>query len=1006
MLQSKSEWTENVLSKNSKFEVTSELGSNKDQKRGCRRIFSKSLLTFTLIFICVLFFVFGLFYTFPRLLKDLIGLYNSQDGELLRSDTRISDIIEHKRVSPFFLRKIDPVFKNYRDLDFYKSYKNNNISIYSTDSRMLKVIEEPEYNITDISLISDNNYDDENYSPLSGKLSNFEESMKNSTEDGLNNYICNLFVTSEHQIKSGEYQLGMESKLGSCILRTVFVQIPESIRAKKDKATLNAINSINGTLLAVKGIIESLNNKPSDQGALVLLSSNMEYSEDWVSVVKNLYSDWEGQTHVSQMLFSPWSTSKSFFTGKHAVPALDYNFMILNIPPEVNKHKNYSAEFSDNLAESLTTVITFLNDFRDILEDSLDKIKNELNMDFIVENNFTDDLLLYNNNTLESYNSLNKYFNENNKLLTDNFMASIALELSKLVENTPLTIVDSSSLSRDKLERFYKKDISSIYSTDVNSTQVVIISSGERKKIATYNYEEKFRRVCLYQAHTEMRSILRSTVTRASLVEYARFHGYSYSLFDGSFYDRIPRILFTDWSKQGYYIKLFSGLRLLFWDLDKVGEFIGKHINNYKQSFVDEDVYNEFLEKVVPNNVNVNWDREHDGKFGFTGEIKKGGISGLEGIQMTPANNRVDICDFIVWFDMDTAITNKYFSVEKLLYDHYPSIGEGYNDKYKGIEKDTSNIAFFAARDSEWKSRLSLVNSGFMIFSRSRYSLQTIFHAIALSPTQSQEVVKNGRFWPEQSTLSHAVFKLYNHSLSSPKETFSFNGEFNETVRALFSDISACSPFLFSTLNNETNIYTHSLIVSQKTANGFLHIKPDQFGQGPWYPGDWFIHAAGHSSPFRDNVLTGLIFSINTIGFSREEIREYKRTCYPSLDFVYGGLDWLIAFLSHEFDEFESGKDGVFGEILSSYNNVDVAFNFVKRFMAVKTRSTIGESFEYYNQTTYDKIHFLRCYYELPMDVRWTVTEASALSTACIIGFVAFVSLSLFYKYYPRKGQH
>ncbi|KAK6587557.1 hypothetical protein RS030_91496 [Cryptosporidium xiaoi] len=1000
MPQSKSEWTEKELSKNLKFEVSPGLDSNiVDQNKGCKRIISKPLLAFIFILTCILFFIFGLLYTFPRLVQDLIDLYSNQDGHSLRLDTRISDMFQNKRLSSSSLRT-DSASKN-RNLDFFQSYKENDISISSSNSRMLRVNEESESNITYISSIPDGNYDDDNYSPLSGRLGNYEELMMNLSNVSSKDYICNSFITLDY-FSLDQDQMNKDSKLGNCNVSTIFVQVPESIRMREDNATLNAINSINGTFLAVKQVIETLRNKPADQGALILLSSNMKYSEDWVSVIKKLYSDWEGQTHVSQIIFSPWSTSKSFFTGKHAVPALDFNFMILNIPPEINNQKNYSAEFSDSLVESMSTVKTFLEEFLIILKENLERIENGLSVDFLVENKFTDDLFIYNNNSFESYDSLNNYFNKNSKLLTDNYMASLALELSKLVENTPLTIVDSTNLSKDKLERFYKKDVSGIYSTDINSTQVVIISSAERKKLARYGYEEKFRRVCIYQAHTEMRSILRSTVTRASIVEYARFHGYSYSLFDGSFYDRIPRILFTDWSKQGFYIKLFSGLRLLFWDLDKVGEFIGKHIDNYKQNFVDEDIYNEFLEKVVPDNVNINWDRQHDGKLGLTGEIREGGISGLEGIQMTPTNNRVNVCDFIVWFDMDTAITNKYFSVEKLLDNHYP-IGESHNKKYKGVEKDASNIAFFAARDSEWKTRLSLVNSGFMIFSRSRYSLQTIFHAIALNPTQSQEVVRNGRFWPEQSTLSHAVFRLYNYSLSSPTETFVLNGGFNETIRALFSDISACSPFLFSTMNNETDIYAYSLIVSQRTANGFLHIKPDQFGQGPWYPGDWFIHAAGHSSPFRDNVLTGLIFSINTIGFPQEEIREYKRTCYPSLNFVYGGLDWLIAFLSHEFNEFESGKDGVFGQVLSNYNNVDVAFNFVRRFMAVKTRSTVGESFEYYNKTTYDKIHFLRCYYELPMDVRWTVAEASALSTACLIGLGAFISLSLFYRFYPKK---
>ncbi|KAH7649099.1 hypothetical protein FG379_003664 [Cryptosporidium bovis] len=1001
MPHSKSEWTEKEVSKNSKFEVSPGLDSNiVDQNKGCKRIISKPLLAFIFIITCVLFFIFGLLYTFPRLVQDLIDLYSNQDGDSLRLDTRISDMFQNKRLSSSSLRS-DSALKN-RNLDFFQSYKENDISISSSNSRMLRVTEESESNITYISSIPDGNYDDDNYSPLSGRLSNSDGLMMNLSNFSSKDYICNSFITLDY-FSSDQYQRNEDSKLGNCNVSTIFVQVPESIRMREDNATLNAINSINGTFLAVKQVIETLRNKPADQGALILLSSNMKYSEDWVSVIKKLYSDWEGQTHVSQIIFSPWSTSKSFFTGKHAVPALDYNFMILNIPPEINNQKNYSAEFSDSLVESMSTVKNFLEEFLIILKENLERIENGLSVDFLVENKFTDDLFIYNNNSFESYDSLNNYFNKNSKLLTDNYMASIALELSKLVENTPLTIVDSTNLLKDKLERFYKKDVSGIYSTDINSTQVVVISSAERKRLARYGYEEKFRRVCLYQAHTEMRSILRSTVTRASIVEYARFHGYSYSLFDGSFYDRIPRILFTDWSKQGFYIKLFSGLRLLFWDLDKVGEFIGKHIDNYKQSFVDEDIYNEFLEKVVPDNVNIDWDRQHDGKIGLTGEIRGGGISGLEGIQMTPTNNRVNVCDFIVWFDMDTAITNKYFSVEKLLDNHYLSIRESHNEKYKGVEKDASNIAFFAARDSEWKTRLSLVNSGFMIFSRSRYSLQTIFHAIALNPTQSQEVVRNGRFWPEQSTLSHAVFRIYNYSLSSPTETFLLNGGFNETIRALFSDISACSPFLFSIMNNETDIYAYSLIVSQRTANGFLHIKPDQFGQGPWYPGDWFIHAAGHSSPFRDNVLTGLIFSINTIGFPQEEIREYKRTCYPSLNFVYGGLDWLIAFLSHEFNEFESGKDGVFGQILRNYNNVDVAFNFVRRFMAVKTRSTVGESFEYYNKTTYDKIHFLRCYYELPMDVRWTVAEASALSTACVIGLAAFISLSLFYRFYPKK---
>ncbi|KAJ1608119.1 putative GPI anchor-containing protein [Cryptosporidium canis] len=845
-------------------------------------------------------------------------------------------------------------------------------------------------------------YNPEGKSPLSGMLTLGSNSTVSSPEEGevssdqTPSYTCHKIVSLTSNSSANETDAHVAEE--NC--KTYFVSagpIPEQLR-DSDLATINAYKHLNEAFQSVKMAAEILEGRPKDEGLLVTMATKMNYQSDWKSSLEKIYANWEYSTFVSQIILTSWTISKSFFAGSHYAPALDFGFMVLNIPPEGKD------EYSATTKQSLDVVKSFVSNLGEILDSTMAKLLEGPNYSIISENRLTENLFTNWNYTDDSFSYISSYFNKNQSMLLEHYLTSAALDVSRLVEKLPLTIVDSMILAKDNFERLYKEDRSELRLTNPNETQVVVIPPVERKRIARYDYEEKFRRVCIYQAHTEQKSILRSTPSRASMAEYARYHGYSYFLFDGSFYDSIPRSMFTDWSKQGYYMKLFSGLRLLFWDLDKVADVLGKVIKDPYSNVMSEELYSKLLEDVVPDNPNIDWDMLHNGKLGRTGEINPKGTSGREGIQMTPSNMKVDICDYVVWFDLDIAITNKFFSIERVLDSNTPESPNAPPEMFKKVLKDVGDISIFTTRDSEWRSRNSLVNSGFLIVSRSRYSLQSLFHAIALNPIDSQEIVRNGRFWPEQSTLTHAVVNIFNHSYGSPNQTYEFLDSPIATVDDVKVKLVGTTPIAFTAYSNETGRYTHSIITSQRVANGFLQINPDIYGEGPWAPGDLFIHAAGQKSPFRDNVLSGMLYSIHTIGFSPNEVEFYKNNCYVSLDFVYQGLDRLIDHLSHEFSEFDKAKSNDLSNKLQRFNNVDLTFNFIGRLMAVKTKANANDTSVYSDNANYEKVHFLRCSYTLAMSTKWSIAEAFALGGISVLGVTVIAIIFKLAKMKSGKG--
>ncbi|KAF7457404.1 hypothetical protein HWI79_2111 [Cryptosporidium felis] len=929
------------------------------------------------------------FHAIPRILENT-GLLFGTWGNPMRFDHRLSSIL------------LPPLESERGSLRGHSGSPYNAISVDTIRRRSLSEIQDDEIfegasepkrigNSSQAWLLADDSTFSNSSFPRSPVFNSTDFSVKDTGPTPvLANYTCHKLILSKNGNGDGEFQ-DLQSE-DNCKVHTVTYEPYTNKTGYFDIATANALNSLNGTLELVLKVVEILDKKPAEEGLLVVMVSEMQYEPNWESSLARLRANWNFQTQVSQIILTSWIISKSFLVGRHNVPALDFGFLIISIPPEIPEIDG-SVESLQNLRQSIKDVKLFVSKLRSIIEEGIFKLRRGPSLDTLRDNKFTFDLFDRWNFTDESYSSLSNYFNKNQTMLVESYLSSVALDLSRVVEEMPFTIVDSTNLAKDNLEYKYKKDANFLHSTDPKKTQVVIIPTVERKKIAKHGFEIKFRRICVYQAHTEQKSILRSTPSRASMAEYARYHGYSYFLFDGSFYDSIPRVMFTDWSKQGFYIKLFSGLRLLFWNLDKIGELFGVNMGNPYADILSEKKYVRFLEDVVPGEVNLDWDREHDGKLRKFGRWQAGNVSGREGVQITPSNLRVDVCDYIVWFDLDIAITNKYYSIERMLENNSPGTYTESKDMVKSVHKDIGDLSLLVARDSAWTERNSLVNSGFLLIARNRYSLQSLFHSIALDPVMSQEVVENGRFWPEQSTLTHAVLKIFNYTFGTPNETVRSFKDTLDTVNYIKNNFSGPAPVILTAYNNESNKYFHSVVTSQRVANGFLHISPNKYGEGPWYPGDLFIHAAGQKSPFRDNVLSGMVFSINSAGFSSDEIGHFKDSCYVSLEFVYQGLDKLIGHLSNEFEEFNEARARDYNDQLSGMDNVDLTFNFIKRLMAVKTRGYVGEFGQDLLSTDFEKIHFMRCDYFLPMSAKWSIAEAFAFGAASVLGIGAIITL-------------
>ncbi|KAL3130091.1 putative GPI anchor-containing protein [Cryptosporidium hominis] len=959
-------------------------------------VIPKSMIIFVSAATAISMFVLA-FHVIPTLVVNKYLLFE-QKGLPLRTDHRIFSFMKQSiNTKPNNFRGNNDSPSNALELEFLKYGSSESIQSFSKNRKLSEAI----LNNTNSSLYTHEN----NTTYISGSTTlNFNSDINSVPNLGAtetnskfnSNYVCHKFVSiskSDSSTIENEFTHNTKCKTHYILARS----LPRELN-KLDLATINAFNHLSEASQSVKMIAEILDNKKKDEGLLILMASKMNYEPDWKSSLERIHTNWEFNTYVSQIILTSWTISKSFFPGRHYTPALDFGFMILNIPQDSDDELT-----SMKIRASLDVVKSFISNLNLIIDGTLSKLFSGPNYSILTENSLTQDLFTNWTYFDHSFSFLSNYFNKNQSMLLEDYLTSAALDVSRLIEQLPLTIVDSVILARDNLDNLYKRNPTELRYTNPNETQVVIIPPVERKKIAKYNYEEKFRRICIYQAHTEQRSILRSTPSRASMAEYARYHGYSYFLFDGSFYDSIPKPVITDWSKQGFYMKIFSGLKLLFWNLDKIGDIFGKIINDPETNLMSEKFYSEFLESVMPNYLNVDWDARHNARIGSTGKINSKGSSGKEGIQITPSNIKANVCDYIVWFDLDIVITNKFFSIERILDSNTPEYNNKPPEIFRNIYKDAGEVVFLAARDSEWRNRNSFVNSGFFILSRSRASLQTLFHTLALDPVKSQEVVLNGRFWPEQSTMAHATLSIFNHSFSSPNQTYPFLDTKIDTVNDIKKKFVGSTPVMLTAYLEEIDRYAHSVLASQRFANGFIHMSPDAYGDGPWHPGDLFVHAAGQYSPFRDNVLSGLLYSINTVGFTYDEINYFKNYCYNSLDFVYRGLDRLIEELTYEFIEFEKARLSDPTKQLENINNVDLTFHFVKKLMAVKTRPSSKDVLTHPNQTSYEKIHFLRCNYSLSMAAKWSIAEAFVLGGISVFGIAIIAFIFKFARFYSIK---
>ncbi|KAL7066381.1 hypothetical protein ACR3K2_31760 [Cryptosporidium serpentis] len=765
----------------------------------------------------------------------------------------------------------------------------------------------------------------------------------------------------------------------------------------------------NGILIALKDIKKLLNHIPINKGILIVFAANMEFTNNWQNSLHEIYKSWNNNTYTSQIILGSWGTGRPFRLNEH-IPTLDFNFFVLNIP-SIN-----SSNQIINQTDSLEVVQEFINRFYNSLYNYTMEIKKYSKI-----NNKEDEIinLLNINNTsnksmVNFIGSENYFFNRNINSESDKWMGMIGVSLSKIVESLKGVIIDSVNMNNKNSFNIFGDKI--IYRT---YTQFVILSPVERKRIAKYQYENEYRRICLYQGHSDIKAILRASPARGSLAEYARYHGYAYFLYDSSFQKRIPKSIYNFWSRNGFYMKIFTALDILFWNITSVGEFLSKYMNNYSNNISEEKIYKKFLDENIPSyKLNYNWDLYHDGKFAHIEDyFPDGNNANGKAIQFTPGNIEANICDYAVWFDIDIAITDKHVSIERLMYLHNkdPELNTG-NDTYKGVIMDVSNFVMLAARDSAWNDRYSLVNSGFVIISRSRYGLQMIFHALSLDPILAESVIKYGSNWPEQTTLSHSVFYLYNNTVSTPNMTLDISKlDIKSIPLFIINNMSGPMPFLFTSKSRNNDDHQIVVIISQRLANGFLQMPPNSFGEGPWYPGDWFIHAAASKSPFRDNALAGLLYILNSEGISSDFINYYQDACALPFLTIYNGLDLMINYLRSQLD-----KHGQNIQTFTNDNNIpiskvsrsDIIMESMKHLMSIKTRNHINinndNSILSYNikDLDNDQIFTITCKWQLPLSLRWSIAETTTLAIATMVGIILFTLLYLFPHLCMKRDGH
>ncbi|EEA08234.1 uncharacterized protein CMU_019770 [Cryptosporidium muris RN66] len=825
-----------------------------------------------------------------------------------------------------------------------------------------------------------------NLSPLA--IWNYTDNINNSK------FICKKFLVSFNESILDNHNNGNVLDKG-CINHYIKATIDN--KYENVSYSINRLLAIfNGILIALKDIKDLLNNIPINKGMLIVFAANMEFTDNWQDSLHGMYKSWDNSTYTSQILLGSWGAGKPFRLNEH-IPTLDFNFFVLNIP---------SINFSNkiiNQTDSLEVVKEFINRFYNSLHNYTIEINKYSKM-----NNKKDEIIdsfninnTSNKSVVNFIGSENYFFNKNINSESDKWMGVIGVSLSRIVESLKGVIVDSVNMNKNSFNIFGDKVIYRTY------TQFIILSPVERKRIVKYQYENEYRRICLYQGHSDIKAILRASPARSSLAEYARYNGYAYFLYDSSFQKRIPKSIYNSWSRNGFYMKIFTALDILFWNITSIGEFLSKYMNNYSNNISEEKIYKKFLDKNIPSyKLNNNWDLYHDGKFAHIKDYTDVNDVNGEAIQFTPSNVKANICDYAVWFDIDIAITDKHVSIERLMYVHNKDteLKTG-NDTYNGIIMDVSNFVMLTARDSAWNDRYSLVNSGFVIISRSRYGLQMIFHALSLDPILAESVIKYGSNWPEQTTLSHSVFYLYNNTVSTPNMTLDISKlDIKSIPSFIINNMPGPTPFLFTSKSQNNDDYQIVVIISQRLANGFLQMPPNSFGEGPWYPGDWFIHAAASKSPFRDNALAGLLYVLNSEGINSDFINYYQDACALPFSTIYNGLDSIINYLRSQLDKHE-------GDIQTNNNNNNISISKISRndiiiesmkyLMSIKTRNNINinnENNTYYNVKGLDndQIFTVTCKWQLSLSLRWSIAETTTLAIATMVGVVLFTLLYLF----------
>ncbi|EEA07724.1 uncharacterized protein CMU_006470 [Cryptosporidium muris RN66] len=442
--------------------------------------------------------------------------------------------------------------------------------------------------------------------------------------------------------------------------------------------------------------------------------------------------------------------------------------------------------------------------------------------------------------------------------------------------------------------------------------RAILLSPGYRKKIIRYRYEMNYRRICIIQGHGNPREISRSSLSRATIAEYARYQGYGYMMFDDNFFSKASLDLNVGLDIPRFYLKFFATIKTLFGDLHNFKKMFRRESNSSKmfdnQIFRYWDYENIF--DSIFNNIDkskLEWDLNHDFLYrdipsSRVSSIKYNGI-----IQYTPRNTNIGVCDYTVWFDSDIIITNRFVSIERLLYNY-----EAYNIS-SFITNKTSNLVdleykdyskkhrlvYLLGKDQSWEERHSLVNSGFYIIYRSPSAMKVLFHSIYTDPKITDNYILWGHKWPEQSTINDAIFEYFGHSLSSPSKTIDIHlmskDEINKQIFIYFNN---GSPIAFSSKFGDTCVATSSHIL-----NSVWFDNSNYIGEGRWRPGYFFIHASNTNSVLRSNILAGLLYIIYIDGISEKFIYTFNKTCTIPLDQINQGLDYLIEYLHNRDKE-------------------------------------------------------------------------------------------------------